>query len=372
MTKKTILSLIVFLMVFTTIGLILWLVNMGLKYRYDQRFLNAMLDKRLIYLRNLPPNAQLTYNSKDMQAPDSFAVEAKDYPCTTDSFGFIVSGTMHQQPDLKFVFSGGSIPQSLYTDEEKRMPAAVAAGVEKLSGLKINVWNCAAGGTNSQHTLNVLSNAVLQLKPDYAFFYGNINDVATLAHYGTFYNTNLRWGTFFNIREFDRINRPSSSKILPYIQQAVQSGLKLNPIQDDFAEVRDSILVIDTLLLRAEVVRVYKTMMAVCKANDIQPVLITQVNLYHRLDYDWVKKNMPQAMMTEAGYENLVKAFDYYNDILRQLAMEEKVMLIDLSATDFDFSDFNDPSHFNANGYLKASRIVAKQFSEKAHIALKP
>jgi lysophospholipase L1-like esterase len=325
-----------------------------------------MLDKRLIYLRNLPPNAHLTFNSKDIQVSDSFTVEIKDYPCTTDGSGFIVSAVMHKHPDLKFAFLGGSVPQSLYMEEDKRMPEAVSREVENVTGLKINTWNCAAGGTNSYHTLNVLNNLVLQLKPDYAFFYGNINDVATLSHYSSFNNPNLRWGIFFNMREFDKANRPSSHRLLPYITNAIQNGLKLKPIQDDFADVRDSLLVFDTVVLAAAVRQVYKTMIAVCRANNIKPVLITQVNLYNKLSYGWMQKNMPLLSISSAEYRNLILSFEAYNEILRELANTENVMLIDLPVSEFGFADFYDPSHLNSIGYSKTNMQIARQFAEKS------
>jgi len=360
--KQGVYSFILLTITIFVIGVILWVSESYLEHRYDKRFINAMFDKRFIYLRNLSPNANPTFDSHDLQLVDSFKIDHHVYTCITDEQGFIVSKNRHPNPDLKFAFLGGSIPQSLYVDEENRMPEAVAKAVERSTSHKVNVWNAAAGGTNSYHSLNVLSNLVLKLQPDYAFFYANINDVATFAHYGTFDNPNPRWGKFFNVREYDRANKPSDPHPLPYIRQALLQGTRLNQLKDDFADVRDSLKVVDTLILKAGVKQVYKTMIAVCKANGIQPILITQVNLYHRLSYDWAINNMPLLTMTKLGYDNLIAAFEYYNTILREVANEEKVMLIDLPAGDFGFDDFYDPSHFNTAGYAKASRMIAEQF----------
>ncbi len=350
------------LIVFVFIAAILWSTEKYLAYQYDKRFLSSIFKKRFIYLRNLPPNQHLTFNSSDIPQVDSFKIKIKDYTCTTDSNGFIVSGKMHQHPDLKFVFLGGSIPQSLYTDEDKRMPVAVTRETERLTGLKINVWNAAAGGTNSYHTLNVLNNMALQLKPDYAFFYGNINDIATLIHYGSFNNPNLKWGIFFNTRKFDDENRPVDN-FLPYIQNVIKNELYQKPIQDDFADVRDTVISIDSAQLSMAVKQVFKTMIAVCKANNIKPVLITQVNIYDRMGFEWMKKNMPLLTISEDGYQKLVQLFANYNDLLRQVADEEDVSFIDLKSNEFSFSDFNEPSHFNGDGYVKVNTMIAHKFS---------
>jgi hypothetical protein len=61
--------------------------------------------------------------------------------------------------------------------------------------------------------------------------------------------------------------------------------------------------------------------------------------------------------------QKLVQLFANYNDLLRQVADEEDVSFIDLKSNEFSFSDFNEPSHFNGDGYVKVNTMIAHKFS---------
>lgn len=362
-------TLFMFLALALIIGIALILSESLLKYQHQQSTLNSLFEKRLIWIKNLSPNANPTFSSSTINDFDSFQNIHQTYKASTDSLGFIVTNRNHNNPDFKFAFLGGSIPQSLYMVEHHRMPEAVSINVEKKTGLHINTWNCAAGGTNSFHTLNVLTNLTLEVKPDYAFFYGNINDITTLIHYGKFNNDNPKWGIFFERQSTNDNLLPTLKTPFPYLLHSFQSVIKKSTINDDFADVRNKPLIFDSAVITPHITQVFKTIIAVCKANKIQPVLVTQVNIFNRLSFAWFEKNMKLSGFTQKNYAQMLESFELYNRILTQVAIDENVILIRLPAEQFSFSDFYDPSHFNEKGTILASSMIAEQFIQLSTIS---
>lgn len=338
-----------------------------------EKLANTFYTDRFIRLRNLSPNGQSAFRpSFKVNKMDSFDLEIKDYASTTDSFGFIITNNNHIQPDLKFTFFGGSTSQCLFVDENKRMPEAVARAVERKTGMKVNVWNCAAGGTHSYHTLNVFNNLAVNLNSDYAFFYGNLNDISTLIHYGTYNNPNIDKGLFFTIDGYQRKNFISNTGILPHTVDAIKTAFRLKPEVDDFNDVRGLSLTLDSAVIMPHVIRVFKTIIASCKINNVNPVLITQRNNFDRLSYPWLLKNMPFFTPTAEEYEKVKLLFHQYNVTLRQIANDENVMLIDLDSASLGFDNFYDAIHFNTKGSVVVSEIIAAQFVENLKKEIQP
>ncbi len=60
--------------------------------------------------------------------------------------------------------------------------------LEEKTGLKVNSYNAAKSGNDSLHTINILINKVVPLKPDIAVTMENINDLAVLLYEGTYWN----------------------------------------------------------------------------------------------------------------------------------------------------------------------------------------
>lgn len=356
-----------FLLAFTGICIvaILFVAELYFKLQWYQKTANVFNNDHFIRIQNLTPNATPTFTPLQKDILDSFELELKPYIATTDSFGFIVTKQNHQQPDLRFAFFGGSTAQCLFVEDDKRIPQAVASDIENKTGVKINVWNCAAGGTHSYHSLNVLTNMAVNLNADYAFFYGNANDLGSLMHYGTYANPNVDKGLFFTISGYEKKNGIATTGFLPYGAEALKSFLHIKSATDDFGDVRGLPLILDSAVIMPQVSRVFKMIIASCKANNTKPVLITQRNNFDKLSYDWLLKNMPFFTPTAEEYEKVKLLFHQYNGTLRQIAKEENVMLVDLDSASLGFDDFYDAIHFNSKGSVAVSEIIATQFVEK-------
>lgn len=344
---------------------ILFVAENYFKLKLYQKIVTVFNNDHFIRIQNLSPKATPIFTPLQKDILDSFYLELKPYSATTDSLGFIVTKLNHPQADLKFAFLGGSTVQCLFVEEDKRMPQAVASAVENKLELKINVWNCAAGGTHSYHSLNVLNNLAVNLNADYAFFYGNANDLGALMHYGTYNNPNIDKGLFFTLAGYEKKNSITATGLLPYTTDAIKTLLQTKPATDDFDGVRGLPLILDSAAIMPHVVRVFKMIIANCRANNTKPVLITQRNNFDKLSYAWLRKNMPFFTPTAEEYEKMKLLFHQYNGILRQIAKEENVMLIDLDNASLGFDDFYDAIHFNSKGSVAVSEIIAAQFVEK-------
>jgi hypothetical protein len=360
--KQKVKFFFVSLLLFGAIVFLLIVVEQFLQLKHISSVFNR---DHFIRIRTFTPNTNTAFTPTSKDILDSFYLDLKSYSALTDSFGFIVTNRNHSQPDLKLGFFGGSTARNLYTDEDKRMPEAVARIVEKETGLKVNVWNCAAGGTHSNHTLNLLNNLAMYLNLDYAFFYGNINDIGTMIHYGTYNTPNPEKGIFFSLSEYQKRNTFSEDYILPYTLDAVKRRLNLINERDDFADARKQELILDSLRVIPPIIKIYKTIIYSCKANNVRPVIISQVTCFDRLSYQWMAKNMPVFSPGEEGYGKFKILIHQYNNALRQLAKEENVLFIDLQNEQFGFNDFYDAIHFNSKGSAAVSQLIARQFIEK-------
>ena len=146
--------------------------------------------QRYIRLREYKP-----YFSQDLIPPAaelSIAdnLESKPYRLRIDGDGFIIPSRIHDKPDMSLVFLGGSSTACGYMAEKQRFPYLAGQILEADTGKKINSYNSGVGGNNSLHSLNILLNKVIPLKPEFVLLCHNINDLTTLLLEGTYWSAN--------------------------------------------------------------------------------------------------------------------------------------------------------------------------------------
>lgn len=267
---------------------------------------------RFIMLREYSPNQEkFDRPSRDYLsniAPNS--IERKFYRIKTDEHGFIVgSDGHHEQPDKKIVFLGGSTTENLFIDEDKRFPVLVKQQLEQQSNQKINTYNGGVSANESMHSLNILMNKVLPMKPDIVVMMHNINDLVMLRAKGSYWYEGSRKShvqTSKNV--FTRYEIP-----MPWGNDGDRA------IKKEF---------------RANL----RSFVALAKIRGITPVLMTQAN---RVEGD--------------------KLYHQFNVIIRQVAMEEAVLLIDLaekipSTTEYLYDSY----HFTEKGSKLAAGLITE------------
>jgi len=267
---------------------------------------------RFIKLREHAPDTlkqeRPTRNYISHIAPNT--VERKYYPVRTDENGFIIGPTEHVHPDIKIVFLGGSTTECLYMEEEERFPYRVGRLLETALKRKVNTYNGGVSANESMHSLNILMNKVLPMKPQMVVLMHNINDLVMLRSQGTYwYKNSLK-------------SHVQNSKTL-----LTRYEFPNNPHQATESEI-----------IR-EFTRNLQTFIAICRIRDIQPVLMTQANrvenddLYHR-----------------------------FNEVIREVGKQEKVLVIDLAQAIPKQTDYlYDSYHYTAKGAAQAAEHISSQ-----------
>ncbi|MCS5710790.1 GDSL-type esterase/lipase family protein [Candidatus Berkiella aquae] len=240
-------------------------------------------------------------------------VERKYYKISTDRHGFIGPSEIHTNPDIKIVFLGGSTTECLYMQEQERFPYLVGRQLEKSLAKKVNTYNGGVSANESMHSLNILMNKVLPMKPQIVVFMHNINDLVILRSQGTYWYENS----------------------LKSHVQSKKTLLTRYEFPENHHEATESDLM-------AEFSRNLRTFIAICRIRDIQPILMTQANrvendaLYHR-----------------------------FNEIIREVGKQEQVKVIDLATAIPKETDYlYDSYHYTAKGAALAANTIAEQLQK--------
>ncbi len=288
----------------------------SLKTIVTQAYFGRVIDNnvgRFIKLREFKPNREIfdrpshTYLSHI--APNS--VERKYYRVQTDQDGFMMGPRSHHSvPDRKIVFLGGSTTECLFVDEAFRFPSLVREHLEQKSSLRINTYNGGVSANESMHSLNILINKVLPMKPDVVVMMHNINDLVMLRAKGSYWYQDSRKSHIQTSKNvFTRFEIPQ-------------------PLANDGEQV-----------MQDEFVANLKSFVALTKLRGITPILMTQAN---RVEDD--------------------PLYHVFNQLIRDVCEQESVLLVDLaklipSTTDYIYDSY----HYTQGGSVLAAKIIAEK-----------
>ncbi len=289
--------------------------NKSIKKLAHQKYVGQIIDAnigRFIKLREYRPNQEKyerpSRNYLKNIAPST--LERKYYRVATDENGFIKPSNIHENPEVKIVFLGGSTTECLYMEENERFPYLVGRMIEENTGKKTNSYNGGVSANESLHSINVLVNKVLPMKPTMVVMMHNINDLVILRSQGTYwYQDSLKSHVQTAKNVFTRFEFPPKNET--FDNQAISDEFRHN----------------------------LQTFIAICKIRNIIPILMTQGNrvkddlLYHR-----------------------------FNDIIREVGESEKVMVIDLAKEiPSEPVYFYDAYHYTPAGAKLAATTIAKK-----------
>ncbi len=320
--KKTVLILLFFFL-FALYGLISWkclnnqyteFESKNVKTILRQFFVGRVVENnvgRFIKLREHAPSIvkleRPTRNYISHIAPNT--IERKYYRVATDEQGFI-GPIHHQAPDIKIVFLGGSTTECLYMEEAQRFPYLVGQQLEERLHKKVNAYNGGVSANESMHSLNILMNKVLSMKPQIVVFMHNINDLVVLRSQGTYWYTD---------------------SLKSHVQNA-----KTLLTRYEFPENKHQATEQDLI---AEFSKNLRTFIAICRIREIQPVLMTQAN---RVEGDAL--------------------YHHFNEVIKEMGKQEKVMVIDLAkAIPKQPDHLYDSYHYTAKGAALAATTISQQ-----------
>lgn len=293
-------------------------------------------------------------------------IEDKVYRADIDASGFIAPSHVHAEPELTLAFFGGSTTECLFMAPEERFAYAIGREVEAKTGKRTNSLNAGRSGNHTLHSVGQLLGKGIPEKPRIAVNHEAINDLNILLYYGTYWNQNAsRSLVQGRLRAEELPPKPKRAglelleSLFPHVSAALTKGSGGG--RDEFADVRGKKLVWDRTALLAEFARAQRAFVTTARVFGITPVLMTQAGLLTEAPRDVVlcDKGDLFAMGIDYGtYRGLHRAV---NEVTREVARQEGVLLIDLEARiPQEPRFFYDTVHYTPAG----SRLVTQLVSE--------
>ncbi|MBU6140617.1 MAG: SGNH/GDSL hydrolase family protein [Proteobacteria bacterium] len=320
--------------------LVVWVLSINLfqdapnaeKYSLYNKLEYSLLcqGKRNINLRENRPN-QLKFKTPPYD-------NTKKYRFKIDENGFVEPSKIHENPDLNIFFFGGSTTECEMVDEPYRFPYLVGRILEEKTGKKINSYNVGKSGNNSIHSINNLVNKVAPLNPNIVVRMETINDLSTLIYEATYWNKNRSRSNLGCFSKKDSVLRSFSNEWIE------------SPFRDQIFNLAHQ------ERIKSEYHKILTMFVLITKSIGAKPVLMTQANKILKNPKFEVKKGDEKF---NATYRELYASFQ---DIARQVAKENKILLIDLEKEIPDDDNYlYDSVHFTNEG----SKLTAKIISEK-------
>jgi len=291
-----------------------------------------------------------------------------DYVLEVDPQGFIAPSKVHEDPDVTILFLGGSTTESVFVSERERFPYLAGRLLEKATGRAVNAYNAGMSGNNSLHSIDILLNKGIPLKPDIAVMMHNVNDLAILLNEGTYWNDNPTRSPIVEVRpSFTNIARQLKDMTIPHLYIAAVEAYRYFfaiPLEDDFRHMRGKKIRVDRQPLLDEFRMNLRTFINICRARNVMPVLMTQANRLKE-DLDPIVRKWFVRYEERGGsisYGVFKEMYDAFNQAIRDVGRENGVVVIDLASEIPQEKEYlYDPFHFNDKGSRRAAEIVCER-----------
>ncbi|MFH1319491.1 MAG: SGNH/GDSL hydrolase family protein [Bacteroidota bacterium] len=337
---------------------------------------------RFVRLKENPPNLNMQYiMSEDAKKKNNIVNLSEDkFILRTDMDGFVEPSKIHNNADMNIFFIGGSTTECRALDEKKRFPYLVGRILEEKTGLKINSFNAGVSGNHSFHSIDILLNKILPYKPQIVVFKHNSNDIL-LIPYGSYWNNSSKKSLITYSNNTGNKKEPDNNLLFPVLGEwagnAISLFSKTSELAEDhipynypkYSEVGGKRIVVN----KNEVTTLYRnslrTFVEICKTWNIEPVFMTQVilnqnNIKPMNDIpDVFEFTMPEKPMQDSAILTVLYSYHHvFNGIIREVATEEEITLIDLKnlVQADDHRYLYDLYHYNDAGSELVAQIISK------------
>jgi hypothetical protein len=300
----------------------------------------------------------------------------KGYPFRVDKNGFIMPSKIHDNPQLTLAFLGGSTTECSYVEEENRFPYLVGRLVEKKTGLRTDSYNAGKAGNTSLHSLDVLLNKVIPVKPDVAIMMHNVNDLAVLLFEKTFWTKNPYRSPLVEIKpSFKTVmkNIEESFHIMrdlyiPHLSRQLKNlyhyTIGKSSTTDEFKQARGHKIKVDKHHLVSEISMNLQTFIDISRARKITPALMTMANRL-KDDPDPFILSLERTTVesgTGLNYKEFKELVDLFNQTIREVSAANNILVIDLDRkVPKEKELMYDVVHFNDTGSKYVSDIIAAE-----------
>ena len=340
--------------------------------------------KRYVKLREFEPLYAdiLTPNQEALRITDSLV--QKGYVLRIDEDGFIMPSRVHKQPDRTVAFLGGSTTECVYVEEDNRFPYLAGRLLEKKTGLKVNSYNAAKSGNDSLHSMNILLNKIIALKPQIVVMMHNINDLSVLLYEGTYWNKHpsrspllekkLSFKTVMkNLEETGHLIRDLT---FPNLSGQLTRWFRFSfrAPADEFKEVRGKKVHLDQNYLVTQFSLNLQTFINICQARGITPVLMTMPSRLTANPDPLIAKVMKKVEKDQGiTYNQFKGAFDLFNETIREVGARNRILVIDLAQKiPPNRENLCDVAHFTEEGSKLVAASVAEALSPVIASPAKP
>ncbi len=344
--------------------------------------INSSISKgtdRTIVLRELNPNQSATLFPSNQYMQDVDSLQQKGFEIITNSNGFIENGNISQEnPEIRIIFLGGSTTESLFVETKNRFPSIVERNLRKELNRTVVVHNAGVSGNNSMHSNLVLAGKGIPLKPNFAVLMHNINDLSLLSKTASYWiappsrtliNENIRFVntiedssrsyTFYVLKSIKDILFPN---LYAYLFPRLFPNIPLH--RDEFKGFRNKLLNAQLDEVEKQFISSITTFINLSRAWNIEPILMTQFNRIN-IDDIALKRLFKASPNIGLSPEEFVESYKKFNKIIRDVAKQNDVLLIDLAVLIPPSEKFlYDTVHLNDEGSIKVGELISNYMIE--------
>ncbi len=330
---------------------------------------------RYVRLKEYPPHIHREYYDVDPEAgPDG--PPGITYRIDTDEHGFIEGEPRLQDADWEIVFLGGSTTECMLQAPHDRWPAVLRVELERQFDLRVNTYNGGLGGNDVMHSNLALVSKVLPMEPDMVVLMHGVNDMFVMGITGTYWHdlpTRSLVTTGPDPSDGYLFMQGLKNLTFPGIAHAVSSAVpgardRLRErmdvpvmVTDEFATYRDGAQSATPAHIRASFRASVTQFVTTALAWEVQPVLMTQANRHTVPPSDDLAGDIEKLTGSlSMDYETFAGLHQDLNDIVREVATEHDLVLVDLAeAIGPDPELISDTVHYTSYGSLIAAQEIS-------------
>ena len=333
---------------------------------------------RSVSLKEIMPNSDTFIRPDARYLAGTQNLENKLVRLRTDSDGYIVGSNDMSAGAADVIFFGGSTTECRYVDESLRFPYLVSRLLKDPAGREIRSLNGGFPGSHSLHSLISLVAKGLVHRPKIVVLMENINDLTLLSKTRSYWVAPVSreflqgqpvaarfqvYDTFAAIKNF----------LMPNLWNLVKSSIARTLYQVDEWKGfrRDDKGALDPGALRRDFHASLISFVGVARAWGSEPVLMTQFNRM-RAD-DTFARQQYESNAQPVSYDEFVAMYTAFNETIREVARETKVLLIDLDKLVPPSSQYiYDSVHLNDAGSALVADIVSHALAEAFPVSFAP
>lgn len=337
------------------------------------------ISSRYIQLREYPPNID---NDIEVILENKGKITTS---ITTDSNGFINGpNSTSEYSKIDIAFIGGSTTENYLLSPDLRFPYQVEQKIKQEYDSGFKIINAGVSGSSLANSNLILYSKIIDLKPSYAFIMHNVNDLVLLSKTMTYWDAPTGRAIIIDRDEKKSNFQFTVYHILKWVKDNFFSNLyrifknyfsiddkffarNMGAMGDEFEDYRNNFFLDDSIQVK-NIEKYFKnglnTFISICRANGIQPVLMTQPNRIEN------KSSFFMNEFKKWGYDEnqldiFSKTYSRFNRIIIETANDNDVYFLDLNSQIPQTEKYiYDSVHLSNEGSILASNIISNFISK--------